>query len=75
MAATFGCSVRTIDRWVVDEGFPAATLPSGHLCTSSTLIDLWLLGRLKEVRANRLGTFAPAANQQCDAPSGALELS
>src|SRR5262245_37964617 len=55
MAVTFGCSVRTIDRWVATEGFPAATLPSGNLCTSSTLIDLWLLGRLRSKRPDTFG--------------------
>jgi hypothetical protein len=29
------------------------------MCTSTTLIDLWLLGRLKEVHAQTPGTFAP----------------
>ena len=62
MARLFGRSERTIWRWIRDYGFPAATLPSGHLCTSTTLIDLWLLGRLKEVRANRPGTFMSAAS-------------
>lgn len=47
MAETFGCSVRTIDRWIVQDGFPAAHMPNGMLCTSATLIDLWLLGRLE----------------------------
>jgi len=60
MARLFGRSERTLWRWIRDYGFPDAMLPSGHLCTSSTLIDLWLLGRLKEVHARRPGTFAPA---------------
>ena len=55
----FGRSERTLWRWIRDHGFPAAMLPSGHMCTSTTLIDLWLLGRLKEIHAPRPGTFAP----------------
>ena len=47
MAETFGCSVRTIDRWTAENGFPAAHMPNGMLCTSVALIDLWLLGRLE----------------------------
>ena len=47
IAATFGVDRRTITRWVKREGFPVATLPSGHVCTTLGLIDLWLLGRLK----------------------------
>ena len=57
IARLFGRSERTLWRWIREDGFPAATLPSGHMCTSSTLIDLWLLGRLKEERPNRPGTF------------------
>jgi hypothetical protein len=53
MAETFGCSTRTIDRWIADLAFPAAMLPSGHLCTTATLIDLWLLGRLKHGHSSR----------------------
>lgn len=53
MAETFGCSTRTIDRWIADLAFPAATLPSGHLCTTATLIDLWLLGRMKYAHSSR----------------------
>ena len=59
MARVFGRSERTLWRWIRDHGFPAAMLPSGHMCTSTTLIDLWLLGRLKEVHDRRPGTFAP----------------
>lgn len=69
MARTFGCSVRTIDRWIANEGFPAATLPGGHLCMSSTLVDFWLLGRLKRDQANRPGTFPPLTDQPCNATS------
>ena len=47
MAETFGCSMRTIDRWTAENGFPAAHMPNGMLCTSVALIDLWLLGRLE----------------------------
>jgi hypothetical protein len=57
MARLFGRSERTLWRWIRDHGFPAARLPSGHMCTSTTLIDLWLLGRLKEVHAPTPGTF------------------
>jgi hypothetical protein len=59
MARLFGRSERTLWRWIREQGFPAAMLPSGHMCTSTTLIDLWLLGRLKEVHAQTPGTFAP----------------
>lgn len=59
MARLFGRSERTLWRWIRDHGFPAAMLPSGHMCTSTTLIDLWLLGRLKKVHAPTPGTFAP----------------
>jgi hypothetical protein len=44
---TFVVSRMTIQRWTRDHGFPAAKLPDGHIVTSVTLIDLWLLGRLK----------------------------
>ena len=44
-------------------------LPGGHLCTSSTLVDLWLLGRLKRDRANGPGTFPPLTDQSCIATS------
>jgi hypothetical protein len=64
IARLFGRSERTLWRWIKEDGFPAATLPSGHLCTSATLIDLWLLGRLNEVRPNRAGTFGVVA--KCD---------
>ena len=47
IAAMFGVSTRTVARWIENEGFPAATLPDGHIATSVTLVDLWLLGRLK----------------------------
>ena len=47
IAAMFGVSTKTIRRWVENEGFPAARLPDGHVTTSVTLVDLWLLGRLK----------------------------
>ena len=57
----------------MEDGFPAATLPSGHLCTSATLVDLWLLGRLKHIRPNRPGTFAAATDQQRTATSAELE--
>jgi hypothetical protein len=59
MARLFGRSERTLWRWIREHGFPAAMLPSGHMCTSATLIDLWLLGRLKKVHAPTPGTFAP----------------
>ena len=49
IASVFGCSTRTIRRWIEKEGFPAATLPDGHIATTLTLVDLWLLGRLKVV--------------------------
>jgi hypothetical protein len=48
IAETFGVHAKTIHRWIRLEGFPAARLPTGHVCTSLTLIDLWLLGRLKQ---------------------------
>ena len=47
MAETFGCSMRTIERWTAENGFPAAHMPNGMLCTSVALIDLWLLRRLE----------------------------
>ena len=47
IAATFGVDRRTISRWAKREGFPVATLPTGHVATTLGLIDLWLLGRLK----------------------------
>ena len=55
IAAMFGVSTKTIRRWVEKEGFPAAKLPDGHVATSVTLVDLWLLGRL------RLTAFGEAA--------------
>ena len=48
IAQSFGVHEKTIHRWIRLEGFPAARLPTGHVCTSLTLIDLWLLGRLKQ---------------------------
>ena len=53
IAAMFGVSTRTVARWIENEGFPAATLPDGHIATSVTLVDLWLLGRLKAVAFGR----------------------
>jgi hypothetical protein len=47
IADTFGVSRMTVQRWTRDHGFSAAKLPDGHIVTSVTLIDLWLLGRLK----------------------------
>ena len=47
IAAMFGVSTKTIRRWVETEAVPAAKLPDGHVTTSVTLVDLWLLGRLK----------------------------
>ena len=73
MSRLFGRSERTLWRWIKEDGFPAATLPSGHLCTSSTLVDLWLQGRLKHVRPNRPGTFVAATDQQRDATTAELE--
>ena len=49
IGAMFGVSTRTVARWIESEGFPAATLPDGHIATTLTLVDLWLLGRLKVV--------------------------
>ena len=46
IAATFGITRRTLHRWSQRQGFPIATLPTGHVATSLGLIDLWLLGRL-----------------------------
>jgi hypothetical protein len=59
MSRLFGRSERTLWRWIRDHGFPAAMLPSGDMCTSTTLIDLWLLCRLKEPHAPTPGAFAP----------------
>ena len=59
IARLFGRSERTLWRWIREHGFPAAMLPSGHMCTSITLIDLWLLGRLKEAYSPTPGSFAP----------------
>ncbi len=55
IAETFGVDRRTISRWVEKEGFPVATLPTGHVCTSLGLVDLWLLGRLKKLPAGGRG--------------------
>ena len=57
MAQVFGRSQRTLWRWIRHHNFPAATLPSGHMCTSVSLIDAWLMGRLQGNRPNRPGTF------------------
>ena len=49
-------------------------LPGGHIYTSSTLVDLWLLGRLKHDRPNRSGTFPPLTDQQYTATSAELGI-
>ncbi len=41
----FGRTRWTIRRWIDEEDFPAAWLPNGQWCTSTTLIDQWLLDR------------------------------
>ena len=60
IGAMFGVSTRTVSRWIETEGFPAATLPDGHIATSVTLVDLWLLGRLKVVAFGKAAYDASA---------------
>ena len=71
IAALFGRAPRTLWRWIKDHDFPVATLPSGHICTSLSLIDAWLLGRLKGGRPNRPGTFEARADEG-DVPASDL---
>ncbi len=42
----------TVKRWIDEEGFPAAWLPNGEWCTTTTLIDQWLLNRAKAQRGD-----------------------
>lgn len=69
IAGLFGVDAKTILRWGDKEGFPLATLPSGHVATTMTLIDGWLLMRaearrtdLKVRRAYRLMMAEKAMN-------------
>ncbi len=41
----FGRTRWTIRRWIDEENFPAAWLPNGQWCTTTTLIDQWILDR------------------------------
>ena len=61
MGQLFGVSARTISRWIAQEGFPAARLPQGDLCTSLTLLDLWLMGRLQNPEPHRIEAKASKA--------------
>ena len=70
IAAMFGVSTRTVARWIENEGFPAATLPDGHIATSVTLVDLWLLGRLK-VTAFGQAAFDASAQKNLNRQRGA----
>ncbi len=45
IGAAFQRSRWTIRRWIDEEDFPAAWLPNGQWCTTTTLIDQWLLDR------------------------------
>ncbi len=49
----FGRTRWTIRRWIDEEGFPAAWLPNGQWCTTTTLIDQWLLNRAEAQRDGR----------------------
>jgi hypothetical protein len=77
IADTFGVSRMTIQRWMRDHGFPAAKLPDGHVVTSVTLIDLWLLGRLKrpafDHAAAGFGSEAMASPAHASAAQAAVE--
>ncbi len=46
----FGRSRWTVKRWINEEGFPAAWLPNGEWCRTTTMIDQWLLNRAKTQR-------------------------
>jgi len=46
----FGRTRWTIARWIREEDFPAAWLPNGQWCTTTTLIDRWLLDRAEAQR-------------------------
>ena len=46
----FGRTRWTIRRWIDEEDFPAAWLPNGQWCTTTTLIDRWILDRAEEQR-------------------------
>ncbi len=46
----FGRTRWTIRRWIDEEDFPAAWLPNGQWCTTTTLIDQWLLDRAEAQR-------------------------
>src|ERR1700674_5063655 len=61
MGQLFGVSARTISRWIAEEGFPAARLPQGDLCTSLTLLDLWLMRRLQNPVPHRIQAKASKA--------------
>ena len=47
IGAAFGKSRWTIRRWIDQQAFPAARLPSGQWVTSWTLIDRWIIERGK----------------------------
>ncbi len=50
IGAAFHRSRWTIRRWIDEESFPAAWLPNGQWCTTTTLIDQWLLNRAEAQR-------------------------
>ena len=60
IAALFGRSGKTIARWIERKGFPAAKLPSGHWATSTSLVDAWLMSRMKRPKV-RLEADVPVS--------------
>ena len=45
IAAYTGYTTKTIGLWIRRHGFPAGKLPEGIWCTSTAMIDLWLMAR------------------------------
>jgi hypothetical protein len=87
IAGAFGVNRKTIYRWVMHHNFPLATLPDGHTVTSTGLIDLWLMQRLKAGKngadseddadgagAAPLGTYAPRRPRNRPMVAAALRL-
>lgn len=50
IAKAIGRSERTAQRWAKLHGFPVAPAPNGHMVTTETLINQWILARAKLYR-------------------------
>lgn len=54
IAAYMGYSVSTIQRWIRREAFEVGKMPDGTWCTSTAMVDLWLMARNPQRRSRQL---------------------